>query len=30
MIEMIEGAADFVSLESYIFMGDSVGQRFAD
>jgi len=30
MIEMIDGAADFVSLESYIFMGDSVGQRFAD
>lgn len=30
MIEMIEGAEDFISLESYIFMGDSVGQRFAD
>ena len=30
MIEMIDGAADFVSLESYIFMGDSVGRRFAD
>ena len=30
MIEMIEGAEDFISLESYIIMGDSVGQRFAD
>ena len=30
MIEMIEGASDFVSLESYIIIGDSVGQRFAD
>jgi len=30
MIEMIEGARDYVSLESYIFMGDSVGRRFAD
>jgi cardiolipin synthase len=30
MIDMIEGAEDFISLESYIFMGDSVGQRFAD
>ncbi len=30
MIEMIESAEDFISLESYIIMGDSVGQRFAD
>lgn len=30
MIEMIEGATDFVSLESYIFMSDSIGQRFSD
>ena len=30
MIEMIDGASDFVSLESYIFMGDTVGERFAD
>lgn len=30
MIGMIDGACDFISLESYIFMGDSVGARFAD
>ncbi|HEU4586409.1 MAG TPA: phosphatidylserine/phosphatidylglycerophosphate/cardiolipin synthase family protein [Gemmatimonadaceae bacterium] len=30
MIDMIDCAEDFISLESYIIMGDSVGQRFAN
>ena len=30
MIAAIDGASDYVSLESYIFLGDGVGERFAD